>query len=231
MVRLPSVVGMMTNFPSLPPASSMNFSVTSCPSAAMPPPTITSLPFAGPYIRHVGRWRGRANGETQRETGEDRTLLVRDEAGDASHPPLRASRAAGRRATSSHNAHRIEKAGATAQYGRRRRDPFPSLFQAFDDSAQQLLRAAHIGFEPIEAITERRRAVALRGDLALLVQVPEQSHTAKYGVSDLNRVNVRICPCQKRGPSRRRLTTEPHSPTTISTHPTTLTNGTMCPAP
>src|SRR6185436_1433804 len=47
-LRLPPAVGTMTNFLSGPPASSMNFSLMPLP-LRLPPPTISSVPFGGPY--------------------------------------------------------------------------------------------------------------------------------------------------------------------------------------
>src|SRR3954463_12982308 len=47
-LRLPPAVGTMTKFLSGPPASSMNFSLMPEPFK-LPPPTISSVPLAGPY--------------------------------------------------------------------------------------------------------------------------------------------------------------------------------------
>ena len=47
-IRLPPAVGTTTNLASGPPPSSMNFSMMVVPSVE-PPPTMTSVPLAGPY--------------------------------------------------------------------------------------------------------------------------------------------------------------------------------------
>ena len=53
-----------------------------------------------------------------------------------------------------------------------------ALLEPLDDGPQELLRASQVVLEPLDALFERRGSIALRRDLTLLVEVPEQSHTS-----------------------------------------------------
>lgn len=52
-----------------------------------------------------------------------------------------------------------------------------ALFETLNHGAKQLLRASQIGLQPFDPLLERRGPIALRRNLALLVEVPEHSHT------------------------------------------------------